>query len=88
MGAFLSGRQAIQPRLEKAGFWGDVEITDPRTGEIRTTRFNQARLDLIFDVNTRQSYAAGRWQQLQAAPYWQYDHQDWVEHPRPQGALR
>lgn len=58
-------RQAIQPRLEKAGFWGDVEITDPRTGEIRTTRFNRARLDLIFDVNTRQSYAAGRWQRIE-----------------------
>lgn len=58
-------RQAIQPRLEKAGYWGDVEITDPRTGEIRTTRFNKARLELIFDVNTRQSYAAGRWGRIE-----------------------
>ncbi|MBX3589074.1 MAG: minor capsid protein [Ramlibacter sp.] len=58
-------RQAIQPRLEKAGYWGDVEISDPRTGEVRTTRFNKARLELIFDVNTRQSYAAGRWERIE-----------------------
>lgn len=42
------------------------------------------RSRVIYDTNLSTSYAAGRWQQLQAAPYWQYDHQDWVEHPRPQ----
>jgi len=41
------------------------------------------RSRVIYDTNLSTSYAAGRWQQLQAAPYWQYDHQDWVEHPRP-----
>ena len=42
------------------------------------------RSRVIYDTNLATSYAAGRWQQLQAAPYWQYDHQDWVENPRPQ----
>lgn len=42
------------------------------------------RSRVIYGTNLATSYAAGRWQQLQAAPYWQYDHQDWVEHPRPQ----
>lgn len=42
------------------------------------------RSRVIYDTNLATSYAAGRWQQLQAVPYWQYDHQDWVEHPRPQ----
>lgn len=42
------------------------------------------RSRVIYDTNLSTSYAAGRWQQLQAAPYWQYVHQDWVEHPRPQ----
>jgi len=41
------------------------------------------RSRVIYDTNLSTSYAAGRWQQLQAAPYWQYEHQDWVEHPRP-----
>lgn len=42
------------------------------------------RSRVIYDTNLSTSYAAGRWQQLQAAPYWQYEHSDWVEHPRMQ----
>jgi len=53
------------PRLQTAGFWGDVEVKDPLTGETRTTRFDLSRLQLIMDVNLRQSHAAGRWQRAQ-----------------------
>lgn len=42
------------------------------------------RSKVIYDTNLATSFAAGRWQQLQTAPYWQYEHSDWVEHPRPQ----
>lgn len=42
------------------------------------------RSRVIYETNLNTSYAAGRWQQLQAAPYWQYQHADWVTHPRPQ----
>lgn len=42
------------------------------------------RSRVIYETNLATSYAAGRWQQLQNAPYWQYEHQDWVEHPRPE----
>ena len=42
------------------------------------------RSKVIYDTNLATSYAAGRWQQLQAAPFWQYQHSDWVEHPRAQ----
>lgn len=41
------------------------------------------RSRVIYDNNLNSSYAAGRYQQLQAAPYWEYEHQDWVQHPRP-----
>ena len=41
------------------------------------------RSRVIYDTNLNTSYAAGRWQQLQSAPFWQYEHADWVEHPRP-----
>lgn len=58
-------RSRARSRLVEKGFWGDVEITDPDSGEIRTTRFNDARLRTIFDVNMRQSYAAGRWQRIE-----------------------
>lgn len=55
----------IKPLLQAKGWWGDVEITDPKTGEIRNTRFNDARLQLIYDTNLRQSHAAGRWAAIQ-----------------------
>lgn len=58
-------QQALVPQLKAKGWWGDVEITNPDTGEIRTTRFNAARLQLIYDTNLRQSYAAGQWQAIQ-----------------------
>lgn len=52
---------AVKRGLVAKGFWGNVEVTDPGTGEIRTARFNEQRLRLIFDVNMRQSHAAGAW---------------------------
>lgn len=52
--------------LEKAGWWGAKEVVDPATGEVLKTTFNNARLKLIYDTNTRQAYAAGQWEQLQS----------------------
>lgn len=54
-------RKAITPRLTAKGWWGDIEIKDAATGETRVTTFDNRRLQLIFDVNLRQSYAAGQW---------------------------
>ena len=48
--------------LQGSGWWGKKEITNPETGEIVRTTFDSARLKLIFDTNTRQSYSAGQWQ--------------------------
>lgn len=42
------------------------------------------RSRVIYETNLNTSYAAGRYQQLQHAPYWQYIHADWVQHPRHQ----
>ncbi|HQQ68786.1 MAG TPA: phage minor head protein, partial [Alicycliphilus sp.] len=50
--------------LKDAGWWGTKQVTDPRTGELLTTRFDHARLQLIFDTNVRQAQAAGQWQRL------------------------
>jgi SPP1 gp7 family putative phage head morphogenesis protein len=58
-------RKTMMPALVAKGFWGDVEITNPVTGELRTTRFNARRLRTIFDVNMRQSFAAGRWARIE-----------------------
>ena len=40
------------------------------------------RSRVIYETNLSTSYAAGRYEQLQAAPYWQYQHADWVTSPR------
>ena len=63
--SFRDWASEIRPFMARKGWWGDVEITDPTTGELRTTRFNDARLQLIYDVNLRQSYAAGRWADIE-----------------------
>ncbi len=55
----------LKPALQAAGWWGDVAITDPATGEQRVTRFDDARLRLILDTNLRQNNAAGRWEATQ-----------------------
>lgn len=58
-------RSRIRPALVSKGFWGDLEVQDPTTGERRVTRFDDARLKTIFDVNMRQSQAAGRWARIE-----------------------
>jgi hypothetical protein len=58
---FEEFERALKRQLVAKGWWGNIEITDPATGEVRTTKFNPQRLALIFDVNMRQSHAAGRW---------------------------
>lgn len=50
--------------LQKAGWWGTNTVTDP-TGKEVTTRFDNARLKLIYDTNTRQAHAAGLWERAQ-----------------------
>lgn len=50
--------------LKAEGWWGTKEVTDPRTGEVLKTKFDHARLQLIYDTNTRQAAAAGQWQRL------------------------
>lgn len=62
---FRDFRDALRKQLVAKGWWGNIEITDPATGEVRRTRFNDTRLKLIFDVNLRQSNAAGRWARAQ-----------------------
>lgn len=62
--------------LKQAGLWGTTEVTDPTTGEILETKFDPARLKLIFDTNTSMAYAAGQWDRIQQTkathPYLRY----------------
>jgi SPP1 gp7 family putative phage head morphogenesis protein len=62
--------------LKDAGWWGVKAVTDPATGEIVLTKFDSARLKLIFDTNTRQAYSAGLWERIdrnkKGLPYVRY----------------
>lgn len=62
--------------LAEAGWWGEVDVLDPATGEAVTTKFNAARLKLILDTNAQVAYSAGQWQRVQDAalthPYVRY----------------
>lgn len=59
--------KALTPKLIESGWWGKQEITDPSTGETRVADLGSpTRLKLIYEMNVRSAYAAGRWQQAQA----------------------
>lgn len=65
----------VRAMLKEAGWWGENTVRAP-DGRAVTTRFTPRRLQLIYDVNTRMAYAAGRWERIQAAkeshPYLRY----------------
>lgn len=85
--------------LQKEGWWGKKDVTDPATGETKTTTFDPARLKLIYDVNTRQAHSAGRWERFErnqaTHPYIRYitkrdervraSHRDWDNLTLPVG---
>lgn len=50
--------------LKDAGWWGKKEVINPETGEVLKTTFNHARLQLIYDTNSRQASATGQWQRM------------------------
>lgn len=68
--------RGIQDILVSEGWWGEKSVIDPKTGELLTTTFDANRLKLIYDVNTRQAYSAGRWQRIErnkaTSPYIRY----------------
>lgn len=61
-------QRRLQPLLEREGWWGKKPVADPDSGEIRLAQLGSPeRLELIYDVNLRQSYAAGKWARAQRA---------------------
>jgi SPP1 gp7 family putative phage head morphogenesis protein len=85
--------------LTYAGWWGTKAVTDPLDGEIKLTKFDPARLRLIYDTNTRQAYATGLWERVERSkrthPYVRYitkqdervraSHRDWDNLTLPVG---
>jgi SPP1 gp7 family putative phage head morphogenesis protein len=71
-------KNALQERMEMAGWWGVQEQLDPVTGKMRLVQLGSARrLETIFRTNLSMAYAAGEWAQIEdtaeTAPYLMYD---------------
>ncbi|CAA0111686.1 Uncharacterised protein [BD1-7 clade bacterium] len=74
---FAEFQKQLQPTLEKKGWWGVGEETDPQTGESREVQLGSPRrLKTIYRTNLRTARAAGQWQRIQRnkqlRPYLRY----------------
>ena len=64
--SFDDFRAELQPLLERRGWWGRREMTDPRTGKTVEVQLGSARrLETIFRANLAASYARGRWERIE-----------------------
>ncbi len=81
---FEDWKKALIPTLEKKGWWGQQNIINPKTGEVKEITINSSRLNTIFKTNTRVAMATARYeQQMQGEHniYWEYIG-GLSEHPR------
>lgn len=74
---FESFKKGLRPELERQGWWGKKEMTDPLTGEVVTAQLGSPRrLRTIYRANLRSARAAGQWERIErtsdALPYLEY----------------
>ena len=79
----------VTPILQDKGWWGRKPAINPATGLPELAQLGSPRrLQLIFDVNMRVSYAAGHWDNFErnkkARPFLRYVHLEGQENPRLQ----
>ncbi|WP_038907898.1 phage minor head protein [Dickeya oryzae] len=70
-------RKELEPVLQRKGWWGPRDTTDPVTGEPATIQQGSPwRLDTIFRTNMSVLYSAGRWaeqmENVDDRPFWMY----------------
>jgi hypothetical protein len=68
----------LTPELQKLGWWGRKEMTDPTTGEVIDAQLGSPRrLKTIYRANMRTARAAGQWERAQRTkrlrPYFIYE---------------
>lgn len=60
---FIDG---LKPELQRRGWWGRKEMTDPDTGETKEVQLGSSRrLRVIYDTNLRTAYSAGQWERIE-----------------------
>lgn len=63
---FEAFRDQLQPKLEKLGWWGRKEMTDPATGETSEVQLGSPRrLKVMYEANVRSARAAGQWERIE-----------------------
>lgn len=63
---FAQFKRELTPLLQRLGWWGVDEMTDPLTGERRLVQLGSPRrLKTIYDTNLRTARAAGQWERIQ-----------------------
>ncbi len=72
---FKEWKKNITPTLKKYGWYGETEVLNPATGEIKKINVNSRRLETIYQTNMRMSYNVARYKQMRELPlsiYWRY----------------
>ena len=65
-GTMRAFQRQLTPILQRAGWWGVEEVTDPETGDKRLAQLGSPRrLRTIFRSNMRSARAAGQWERIQ-----------------------
>lgn len=72
---FETWKKNIIPTLQKKGWFGEKEIVNPATGEVKKVVIDSRRLKTIYSTNMRVSYQKYRYKQMMELPlstFWMY----------------
>jgi len=72
---FTEFKEQLRPTLKRKGWWGERDIVNPETGEVKTIHINASRLRNIFNTNLRVAMNVARHRQmsqLKTMTYWRY----------------
>lgn len=73
---FEEFQAGLRDKLISLGWWGEVQMVDPATGQMQTVNIGAQRLRVIYETNMRTARAAGQWERIQRTkkfrPYLQY----------------
>lgn len=67
--SFEAWQENIKPVLAKKGWLGDVNVTNPQTGEAKQIYVGSRRLKRIFETNMRVSFARARYESQMSSPF-------------------
>lgn len=63
---FETWARDLTPELQRLGWWGQADIADPATGEVKLRQLGSPRrLRTIYQANLRSARAAGQWERGQ-----------------------